>query len=193
MSPQRHPPTGKASGVRVTPNVIDTNPVSTTEPRTASSQRGGCGRLADADGAGRDVIVRGLACHRTALLQRRSPRQLAPHATDRPSGTATSRPAPPPPRTSEAPRPPGRGGPEQRTLNPRSLGRRAVSLLPNQGRAARTPACSEVRWPAFDIQRIESARVSSNEGIGPPIWRARWSSADCQLASTHGPSGSISR
>ncbi len=35
------------------------------------------------------------------------PRQLAPHATGCPDRTTSSRPAPPPPRTSEAPRPPG--------------------------------------------------------------------------------------
>ncbi len=74
-------------------------------------RRGGCGRLADADGAERGVKVRFASSvtdrHVTSAA---TSERLGPHATSRPQRTTTSRPAPPPPRTSEAPRPPGHVG-----------------------------------------------------------------------------------
>ncbi len=94
--------------------------------------RGGCGRSADAVGAGRDVEVRGAV----SVPDSRPDWVPGPYGrgqpfgTKRRSGMARPRPAPPPPRASEAPRPPGRGGPSrhgERGERPRSLSR---ALLP---------------------------------------------------------------
>ncbi len=89
-------------------------PRPTSSPNLGGTPPPGAGRARkDADGAGATSLSVNPQCHRRPPdPEPRIRRRQQPHATRRPSRMQAPRPAPPPPQTSEAPRPPGRGGPE---------------------------------------------------------------------------------